>query len=277
LTVGDKQPDAEAIAALETYYGVDDSWKGSEREFIAGMRRALDAASAHRKAIFDAEAVAAFDETGPELLARLGDDASKWAAEFRATALRLNYSDMDEGWLIGWFANAIEHSECVRNSPRRAQSPSGLADDCAKIVEALRPFVAHATWIQTNINDYFDEMVCAGLPESPIFCGDFMRAIVALSLAESLPGRIEALEAERDEAKASKEMMKQVLGGSLYSARKALQDRAEAAGAQLSAREADVVSLRGLLSALVRASSRLSVAAQTTGASPVETKGYAPR
>lgn len=43
-----------------------------------------------------------------ELLQSMGTDAAKWAAEFRATALRLGYSDMDEGWLIGWFANAIE-------------------------------------------------------------------------------------------------------------------------------------------------------------------------
>ena len=47
------------------------------------------------------------DETGPEFLARLGGDAAKWAAEFRKTALALGHSDMDEGWLIGWFANAI--------------------------------------------------------------------------------------------------------------------------------------------------------------------------
>lgn len=56
------------------------------------------------------------DETGPELLARLGDDAAKWASEFRATAVRLGYSDMDEGWLTVWFANAIEHSTDVRKS-----------------------------------------------------------------------------------------------------------------------------------------------------------------
>lgn len=54
------------------------------------------------------------NETGADLLERLGDDASKWAAEFRKTAIRLGYSDMDEGWLIGWFANAIEHSTDVR-------------------------------------------------------------------------------------------------------------------------------------------------------------------
>ena len=51
---------------------------------------------------------------GPALLNALGDDASKWAAAFRQTATKLGYSDMDEGWLIGWFANAIEHSWEIR-------------------------------------------------------------------------------------------------------------------------------------------------------------------
>jgi hypothetical protein len=54
------------------------------------------------------------EETASDFLARLGDDASKWAAEFRKTAIQLGYSDMNEGWLIGWFANAIEHSGDVR-------------------------------------------------------------------------------------------------------------------------------------------------------------------
>lgn len=53
-------------------------------------------------------------ETECQLLDRLADDASKWAAEFRKTATSLGYSDMDEGWLITWFANAIEHSSDVR-------------------------------------------------------------------------------------------------------------------------------------------------------------------
>jgi hypothetical protein len=46
--------------------------------------------------------------TDSEMLAKMGTDGSKWAAEFRRIALELGYSDMDEGWLIGWFANAIE-------------------------------------------------------------------------------------------------------------------------------------------------------------------------
>lgn len=62
-----------------------------------------------------------------DLLNYCSDDASKWAAEFRATALRLGYSDMDEGWLIGWFANAIEHSTMVRRD--RVVGPQPAAPD----------------------------------------------------------------------------------------------------------------------------------------------------
>jgi hypothetical protein len=47
-------------------------------------------------------------ETDAGFLARIGTDGSKWAAEFRRIAVNLGYSDMDEGWLTGWFANAIE-------------------------------------------------------------------------------------------------------------------------------------------------------------------------
>lgn len=47
-------------------------------------------------------------ESSADFLARLGTDGSKWASEFRQIAINLGYSDMDEGWLIGWFANAIE-------------------------------------------------------------------------------------------------------------------------------------------------------------------------
>jgi hypothetical protein len=47
------------------------------------------------------------EESAGDMLERLGMDGVKWAAEFRTTALRLGYSDMDEGWLVGWFCNAI--------------------------------------------------------------------------------------------------------------------------------------------------------------------------
>lgn len=52
--------------------------------------------------------------TDLELLAYCRDDAAKWAEQFRKTAIKLGYSDMDEGWLIGWFANAIENSSILR-------------------------------------------------------------------------------------------------------------------------------------------------------------------
>ena len=45
--------------------------------------------------------------TGPELHEACGVDAAKWAAAFRQMAIKLGYSDMDEGWLIGWFANPM--------------------------------------------------------------------------------------------------------------------------------------------------------------------------
>lgn len=52
---------------------------------------------------------------GPEMLAACADDAGKWAAAFQQHATKLGYSEMDEGWLIGWFANAIEGSSDHRS------------------------------------------------------------------------------------------------------------------------------------------------------------------
>ena len=55
------------------------------------------------------------DELPGDFLARVGMDGALWAAEFRKMALKLGYSDMDEGWLIGWFCNAVmagyDHAE----------------------------------------------------------------------------------------------------------------------------------------------------------------------
>ncbi len=57
--------------------------------------------------------------TDGELLDYMGDDARKWAAEFCKIA-RDHGHNIDEGWMIGWFANAIEHSTLVRQ--RRVES-----------------------------------------------------------------------------------------------------------------------------------------------------------
>ena len=56
---------------------------------------------------------------GPTLLEACGDDAAKWAAAFKQHAEKLGHSGMDEGWLIGWFANAIERS-CDERRWRKA-------------------------------------------------------------------------------------------------------------------------------------------------------------
>lgn len=61
-----------------------------------------------------------------EMLEALGDDASKWAAAFCQTALKLGHNGIDEGWMIGWFANAIEHSYWVRQS-RSCKSPETVS------------------------------------------------------------------------------------------------------------------------------------------------------
>jgi hypothetical protein len=57
---------------------------------------------------------------GATLLKELGDDAAKWAAAFRQSAQKLGYADMDEQWLAGWFASAIEHATTVRLNTKGA-------------------------------------------------------------------------------------------------------------------------------------------------------------
>jgi hypothetical protein len=61
--------------------------------------------------------------TDTELLDYMGDDASKWASEFCKIARDLGHN-IDEGWMIGWFANAIEHSYDLRKRRENAATPS---------------------------------------------------------------------------------------------------------------------------------------------------------
>jgi hypothetical protein len=48
------------------------------------------------------------EQSDADVIRLCGDDAAAWAAEFCKTAKKLGYGDIDEGWMIGWFANAIE-------------------------------------------------------------------------------------------------------------------------------------------------------------------------
>ena len=72
------------------------------------------------------------DETPLECLSRLGTNSMLWAQEFNKTAVRLGYSEMDEEWLAGWFANAIENCDVIRCNPLRAENE--------KLRKALKPF-----------------------------------------------------------------------------------------------------------------------------------------
>jgi hypothetical protein len=47
------------------------------------------------------------DESAGDMLSRLGMDGKLWAEEFQKTALSLGYPEMDDGWLLGWFCNAV--------------------------------------------------------------------------------------------------------------------------------------------------------------------------
>jgi hypothetical protein len=60
------------------------------------------------------------DMTPPAMLRALGDDAHKWADAFCQTMRANNWTiaDVDEALMVGWFANAIEHSDYVRNLKR---------------------------------------------------------------------------------------------------------------------------------------------------------------
>ncbi len=63
--------------------------------------------------------------SGPELLAACRDDASKWAAAF--CEIVKDRQAIDEGLMIGWFANAIEHSYDVRTGGGPVVLPDGSA------------------------------------------------------------------------------------------------------------------------------------------------------
>ena len=80
-------------------------------------------------------------ETDGALLQRLGMDGTLWAQEFRQIAITLGYSDMDEGWLIGWFANAIMagYDEALRKA---AKADNQQGDDT--ILDKLDTLVGEA-------------------------------------------------------------------------------------------------------------------------------------
>ena len=103
---------------------------------------------------------AAESESAGKLLERLGMDGAKWAAEFRATALRLGCSDMDEGWLIGWFCNAIMagYDRRENTAQQAAQVPEVKA-----LIEAARPYVSPVQNADFGRQMKQHEALCAAL------------------------------------------------------------------------------------------------------------------
>ena len=53
-----------------------------------------------------------------EMLVELGVDARKWAEAFNQHISELGHRKIDEGFLIGWFANCIETADLTKNASR---------------------------------------------------------------------------------------------------------------------------------------------------------------
>lgn len=64
---------------------------------------------------------------GPHLGSACGDNAMNWAKAFCAVAKSkgIDLGDDPEGWMVGWFANAIECSDQTRNSNEPVVLPDG--------------------------------------------------------------------------------------------------------------------------------------------------------
>ena len=80
----------------------------------------------------DTEATKADSEYGDEMtrLLHSTDDAMVWAVEWCKVARRLSgegRSLIDEGWMVGWFANAMETAKRIDRERRAAvvETPTG--------------------------------------------------------------------------------------------------------------------------------------------------------
>ena len=70
------------------------------------------------------------DECSGDMLQRLGMDGRLWAQEFNKTCVELDYPQLDEGWLIGWFCNAIMagYDESSRRWGKRTPTEAELME-----------------------------------------------------------------------------------------------------------------------------------------------------
>jgi hypothetical protein len=67
-----------------------------------------------------------------DVLQALGDNGQKWAQAFMQTIGRIGRDKIDEGLMVVWFANAIEHSNDVRRWQREAAAKQAAGSGACK-------------------------------------------------------------------------------------------------------------------------------------------------
>ena len=87
-----------------------------------------------------------------------GADASRWASAFRQRAIKLGYSDMDEDWLSGWFANVIEMGRVAHPDTKRERAAPAEAANIIPPVRKSRAKKAE-TEVQPDVTDIEPEVV----------------------------------------------------------------------------------------------------------------------
>ncbi|MEO0975982.1 MAG: hypothetical protein AAFY24_01935 [Pseudomonadota bacterium] len=85
-------------------------------------------------------------------------DAAVWAREFCATAESLGHKDIDESWMIGWFANAMAAQEMAM---QRQTEPADFRVPMPRVApapppEAPEPGGVHFIAGQSNGAQKFD-------------------------------------------------------------------------------------------------------------------------
>lgn len=96
-------------------------------------------------------------------------DVTVWAKHFAATAKTLYDVDMDEGWLIGWFANAME---MAKNEMRREAERCSPDKPCPKVndwhvIIYGECFVASYDRYISLSSEFGDKAIVAVEPELP--------------------------------------------------------------------------------------------------------------
>ncbi|GEM_PF-3163603 len=200
-------PDAlrEAVALLERWYATRSEMSGAgtveteTRQFIATLQ-----AEQKGGAVDGPED----DELPGDFLARVGMDGALWADGFRKMALKLGYSDMDEGWLIGWFCNAVmagyDHAQ-RRFDPAlatREEAPAELLSDPQQleaVAEAIKS--ACVAWHEARGENPFNVLYhgawCGSFPhqtgpERWTFTVPAMEKAIAAYLRAQPPAREDA-------------------------------------------------------------------------------------